>query len=80
MAVSQVEYDALVTDIFRVTYETGVDELPHPDLDVCDRLREWSLSKCPYGCKIYADPKSRVRILAHSSTYGCTVKASALKK
>lgn len=57
------------TDI--VTYVVSHDELLHPDPTVTARLREVALSNCPNGCKIYADPLSAVRILAHNSNYGC---------
>ena len=53
------------------TYEVGITEFPHPDPDVVHRLREVELSDCPFGCKIYADPKSAMRVLVHSSVYGC---------
>jgi hypothetical protein len=54
-----------------ITYEVGVDETLHPDLDVTLRLREVGMSKCKYGCKIYADPLSALRVLAHNRNYGC---------
>lgn len=54
-----------------VTYEVSIHEKPHPDDNVVRRLREVALSTCPFGCKIYADPRSNVRILAHSAVYGC---------
>lgn len=53
------------------TYEVGIHEKPHPDDDVVRRLVEVALSDCKSGCKIYADPRSNVRILAHSAVYGC---------
>lgn len=54
-----------------VTYEVSINEKPHPDDTVVARLYEAALSDCPYGCKIYADPRSKVRILIHSAVYGC---------
>jgi len=54
-----------------ITYEVMVGEPIHPDQDVRSRMREVALSDCEYGCKIYADPKSSVRVLAHNKTYGC---------
>ena len=32
-------------------------------------MREVALGPC--GCKVYADPRSAVRVLAHNSAYGC---------
>lgn len=55
----------------KYTYEVGIDEPIHPDRKVGGRFREVELSDCEYGCKIYADPISRVRVLAHSAIYGC---------
>lgn len=54
-----------------VTYEVSINEMPHPDINVVSRLVEVALSDCPYGCKIYADPRSNLRVLAHSRIYGC---------
>lgn len=54
-----------------VTYETGIDEMPHPDFTVIDRLIEVAISDCECGCKIYADPRSNMKVLAHSAVYGC---------
>lgn len=56
-----------------ITYEVGINEPPHPDFSVASRLEEVAMSSCPSGCKIYGDPRSRVRVLAHSRIYGCTV-------
>lgn len=53
------------------TYETGIDEPIHPDLGVASRFIEVAMSDCEYGCKIYADPLSRVNVLGHYSGYGC---------
>ena len=53
------------------TYEVGVDEAPHPDNDVVARFVEIAVSHCKYGCRIYADPYSEIRVLVHSSVYGC---------
>ena len=55
------------------TYEVSHNEPLHPDPTVVARLREVDLSTtCEFGCKIYGDPKSAVRVLAHNSAYGCT--------
>lgn len=53
------------------TYEVGVDEQLHPDPEVASRFSEVEMSNCEYGCKIYADSRSAVRVLAHNATYGC---------
>lgn len=55
----------------KFTYEVSINTQPHPDQNVVHRLVEVALSDCEYGCKIYADPRSRVRILVHSAVYGC---------
>lgn len=55
-----------------VTYEVSSKEPLHPDPTVCLRLTEVAIGDCKYGCKIYADPLSSVRVLAHNSAYGCT--------
>lgn len=54
-----------------VTWETGVDEPLHPDPAVASRFIEVAMSNCEFGCKIYADPLSRVNILGHYAVYGC---------
>lgn len=56
-----------------VTYEAGIDEPVHPDFSIAMRLEEVALSDCKCGCKIYADPRSQLRVLAHNRVYGCTV-------
>lgn len=53
------------------TYEVGIDEMLHPDLNVAARMSEAEMGGCEYGCKIYADPQSSVRVLAHNQVYGC---------
>ena len=53
------------------TYETSCFEPLHPDPEVASRFREFELSNCEFGCKIYADPLSNVKVLAHNSMYGC---------
>lgn len=58
------------------TYEVGVGEPIHPDLSVAVRMEEAAIGPCEYGCKIYADPRSRVQVLVHNSAYGCTKEAS----
>ena len=60
------------------TYETGTDEPLHPDPTVASRFIEVAMGKCKYGCKIYADPMSRVNVLAHYSGYGCTKEKAAI--
>jgi len=54
-----------------ITYETSTTEPIHPDITVAARMREVALSECEFGCKIYADPLSKVRVLGHNSNYGC---------
>jgi hypothetical protein len=54
-----------------ITYTTSHNELIHPDPTVRARMYEIAISSCEYGCKIYADPNSSVRVLAHNSNYGC---------
>lgn len=55
-----------------ITYEVGGKERLHPDPTVVARMREVGMTKtCGYGCKIYGDPRSNVRVLAHNSSYGC---------
>lgn len=56
-----------------ITIEVGTDEPAHPDFSVAMRLEEVAMSDCKYGCKIYADPRSHYRVLAHYRGYGCTV-------
>jgi hypothetical protein len=58
------------------TYETGTDEPIHPDFMVASRFIEVAMSDCEYGCKIYADPRSNVKVLGHNKTYGCNVTSS----
>src|SRR4051812_45906435 len=53
------------------TYEVGIDEQIHPDPDIATRFVEFGFSDCECGCKIYADPYSEVRVLAHVEVYGC---------
>lgn len=54
-----------------ITYTTGTKEPIHPDMAVAARFREVALSDCQFGCKVYADPRSAVRVVAHNSAYGC---------
>lgn len=54
-----------------ITYETSINEPIHPDMSVRIRMIEVALSDCEFGCKIYADPRSNLRVLAHNATYGC---------
>lgn len=53
------------------TYEVVNGEPIHPDQSIVRRLREVDLSDCEYGCKIYGDTRSKLRVLFHSRTYGC---------
>jgi hypothetical protein len=53
------------------TYEVSGNEPLHPDPTVTARMSEIMLSNCAFGCKIYADPRSNVKVLAHNRTYGC---------
>lgn len=55
----------------QITYEVSTNERPHPDDSVVSRLQEVALSDCASGCKIYADPRSNLRVLVHSAIYGC---------
>lgn len=55
----------------RITYEVSGSEAIHPDLDVVLRMEEIGISNCGYGCKVYADPRSNLRVLSHNSAYGC---------
>ena len=55
----------------RITYETSVNEPIHPDITVAARMREFALSTCEFGCKLYRDPLSNVVVLGHNSNYGC---------
>ena len=59
------------------TYAVGVGEQLHPDLGVVARMREAGFGDCRFGCKVYADPRSSVRVLGHNSNYGCTVRYSS---
>lgn len=52
-------------------YEVSHDEPLHDDLSITMRMREVELSNCEFGCKIYADPESELRVLAHNVVYGC---------
>ena len=64
--------DVLNVPVVRVTYEVSGDQPLHPDPDVVSRMREIAISNdCGFGCKIYADPLSNVRVLAHNRNYGC---------
>ena len=56
-----------------ITYEVGVNGQMHPDPEVASRFVEVAMSNCPYGCKIYKDPRSSVRVLMHNRTYGCSM-------
>jgi hypothetical protein len=62
------------------TYEVGIDEAPHPDVDVAERFVEICVSHCKYGCKIYADPYSEIRVLVHSAFFGCRRTVAEINK
>ena len=53
------------------TYEVSWNQPIHPDPQVCARFIEIAIGDCGSGCKIYADPRSNVKVLAHNSAYGC---------
>lgn len=72
--------DSMPTMTPYFTYEVGTDEPPHPDMDIAARFIEVAISDCKYGCKIYADPFSEVRVLVHSAVYGCRKTMEALAK
>lgn len=62
-------------DELPITYEVGVDQPVHKDPTIAARFREVRIdNRCGYGCKVYGDPRSNVRVLAHNSAYGCRVK------
>jgi hypothetical protein len=55
-----------------VTYEVNIGVEPiHPDPAIAWRFIEAAMSDCEYGCKIFADPLSSVKVLAHQPIYGC---------
>lgn len=60
------------------TYETGIDEPLHPDFMVAARFIEVAMSDCKAGCKIYADPRSNVKVLGHAKVYGCDVTSDSI--
>jgi hypothetical protein len=61
------------------TYETGIDEPIHPDFMVASRFIEIGMGNmCEFGCKIYADPRSNVKVLAHSEVYGCNTTGTII--
>lgn len=63
-----------------ITYETGVDEPIHPDFLVGSRFVEVGMGEgCHSGCKVYADPRSNVKVLAHNRVYGCNITAGFLR-
>jgi len=55
----------------QITYEVGSKEPLHPDAQVAARFLECAIGDCEFGCKIYMDTESEVRVLAHNSAYGC---------
>lgn len=63
-----------------VTYETGIDEPIHPDLAVSSRFIEVAMSDCEFGCKVYADPMSRVNVVGHYKVYGCNKTRAKLSE
>lgn len=55
-----------------ITYEVNIGVEPiHPDPNVALRFVEVAMSDCAFGCKIFADPLSSVKVLAHQPIYGC---------
>lgn len=66
-------------DGLKVTYETATDQPMHPDFMIASRFIEVGMSDCSYGCKIYADPRSNVKVLAHNKTYGCDVTTEVVE-
>jgi hypothetical protein len=55
-----------------ITYEVSHNEPLHPDPNIAGRMYEVGITnRCKFGCKIYADPWSDVRVVAHNSAYGC---------
>lgn len=61
------------------TYETGTDEPLHPDFMVASRFVEVAMSHCRAGCKVYADPRSNVKVLGHAKVYGCDVTSDKIE-
>lgn len=56
-----------------VTYVVNIgSESLHPDRTIHWRFIEAGLSDCEFGCKIYVDPLSSVRVLVHNPIYGCS--------
>lgn len=60
--------------------ETGINQLAHPHPSIRSRLVEIAISDCPHGCKIYQDPKSKVKVLHHNGTYGCRMTKIAIER
>lgn len=62
-------------DELPITYEVSTNEPVHPDPLVATRFTEVRIPRadrtCEFGCKVYGDPKSNVRVLAHHNVYGC---------
>lgn len=65
----------LIDDATEITYEVGINEPLHPDINIALRMNEHAMSRCEFGCKIYKDPRSGVKVLAHNRIYGCTKTA-----
>lgn len=55
----------------KIAYVVSHNEPLHPDPLIAGRMMEVGLSNCKFGCKIYADPWSDLRVVAHNSSYGC---------
>lgn len=56
------------------TFEVSHDQPVHPDPAVASTFYEVDIAMppdCYHGCKIYGNPKSNERVLAHNSAYGC---------
>lgn len=60
--------------------ETGINQMIHPNPNIRARLQEHSLSECQYGCKYYQDPKTKVVVLSHNSSYGCKRTKSMIER
>jgi len=71
MTLSKLNSFFIDPKTIEITYEVGGFQPLHPDWEVALRFEEYAISDCEYGCKIYADPRSNVKVLYHNSSYGC---------
>lgn len=53
--------------------EIGIDE-SIDSATVRDRLYEFYISNCKYGCKYYVDDETNDLYLIHNAAYGCNHK------